>query len=340
MAATGFTPVYLYYSSTATNQPSAGNLGYGELAINITDGKLFYKDNANAVQVIGWKIVPVSAGGTGATSASITAFNNITGYTASGATGTTSTNLVFSTSPALTTPTITAPLVVTNTAGSSTIANYLQVVGATANNSNYPGIELKGGTLATTYPNIALGDGGLAININAGNSVSYPGVVNVNLDATVGFTVNTAASGTAVGALIVQLDRTVRPGVDNTSTLGSASYRWQVVYAGTGTINTSDETQKQQITDLTNAEKATAKKIKGLIKTFKFNDAVEKKGENARIHIGVIAQEVQSAFEQNGLDASRYGLFCSDICKDDDGNEFTRLGVRYEELLAFVIAGL
>src|SRR3989338_10024376 len=46
----------------------------------------------------------VAYGGTGAASASITAFNNITGYTATGATGTTSTNLVFSTSPTLTTP--------------------------------------------------------------------------------------------------------------------------------------------------------------------------------------------------------------------------------------------
>jgi hypothetical protein len=51
-------------------------------------------------------VLPVANGGTNASSASITAFNNITGYTASGATGTTSTNLVFSTSPSLTTPTL------------------------------------------------------------------------------------------------------------------------------------------------------------------------------------------------------------------------------------------
>lgn len=50
--------------------------------------------------------LPVTNGGTGASTASITSFNNITGYTASGATGTTSTNLVFSTSPTLTTPTL------------------------------------------------------------------------------------------------------------------------------------------------------------------------------------------------------------------------------------------
>ncbi|MDP3093693.1 MAG: hypothetical protein Q8N16_02920 [bacterium] len=50
--------------------------------------------------------VAVADGGTGGSTASITLFNNITGYTAAGATGTTSTNLVFSTSPALTTPTL------------------------------------------------------------------------------------------------------------------------------------------------------------------------------------------------------------------------------------------
>lgn len=68
MAQTGYTPIQLYYSSTTTNVPLAANLAYGELAINITDGKLFYKDNANAIQVIGWKTIPVSAGGTGLTS--------------------------------------------------------------------------------------------------------------------------------------------------------------------------------------------------------------------------------------------------------------------------------
>ena len=51
-------------------------------------------------------VLPIANGGTNASSASITAFNNITGYSASGATGTTTTNLVFSTSPSITTPTL------------------------------------------------------------------------------------------------------------------------------------------------------------------------------------------------------------------------------------------
>lgn len=72
MAQTGYTPILIYSSSTAAQAPSASNLTNStlgsELAINITDGKLFYKDNANVVQVIGWKVVPATAGGTGQTS--------------------------------------------------------------------------------------------------------------------------------------------------------------------------------------------------------------------------------------------------------------------------------
>ena len=68
MAQTNYTPIYLYNSGTATNTPLAANLGAGELAINYTDGKLFYKDNNAAIQVIGWKTTPTTAGGTGLTS--------------------------------------------------------------------------------------------------------------------------------------------------------------------------------------------------------------------------------------------------------------------------------
>jgi hypothetical protein len=68
MAQTNFTPISLYHSTTAAAAPTAGNLVPGELAINITDGKLFYEDNAGAVQVIAWKTTPASAGGTGQTS--------------------------------------------------------------------------------------------------------------------------------------------------------------------------------------------------------------------------------------------------------------------------------
>jgi hypothetical protein len=90
MAQTGFTPIQLYSSSTTGHAPSADNLlnnsTGSELAINITDGKLYYKDNGGSVQVIGWKTVPYSAGGTGLTAAPTNGqllIGNGTGYTLS-----------------------------------------------------------------------------------------------------------------------------------------------------------------------------------------------------------------------------------------------------------------
>jgi hypothetical protein len=71
--------------------------------------------------------LPVANGGTNASSAGIAAFNNITGYTASGATGTTSTNIVFSTSPTITTPTITGYIETAPTAVNSGISATLNI---------------------------------------------------------------------------------------------------------------------------------------------------------------------------------------------------------------------
>ena len=71
MAQTGYTPISLYYSATAGHVPLPANLINGELAVNIADGKLFYKDSGGTVQVLAWKIVPATAGGTGITSYAI-----------------------------------------------------------------------------------------------------------------------------------------------------------------------------------------------------------------------------------------------------------------------------
>lgn len=127
-----------------------------------------------------------------------------------------------------------------------------------------------------------------------------------------------------------------RPQPDGTLNLGSSGQRWATVYATTGTINTSDVNEKQDIADLSTVEKATAAAIKSKIKKFRFKDAVKLKGDDARVHVGVIAQDVEAAFKANGLDPERYGIFCKDIL--DDGS--VRYGVRYEELLAFIIGAL
>jgi hypothetical protein len=52
MAQSGYTPISLYYSSTTTNVPTNTNLVNGELAINIADGKLFFKNSSNVVKTM------------------------------------------------------------------------------------------------------------------------------------------------------------------------------------------------------------------------------------------------------------------------------------------------
>ncbi len=52
MAQTGFTPIQLYYSTTATNIPLAGNLAAGELALNTVDEKIYFKNSAGVVKLI------------------------------------------------------------------------------------------------------------------------------------------------------------------------------------------------------------------------------------------------------------------------------------------------
>jgi hypothetical protein len=115
----------------------------------------------------------------------------------------------------------------------------------------------------------------------------------------------------------------VHPGADNTQTLGAGSFRWSEVFAGTGTINTSDANEKQDIEELNAAEQEVAVALKGLIRKYRWIDAFEKKGDDARIHVGVMAQDVKQAFEDAGLDAEKYGVFCKDVwyTKDEEYTE-------------------
>lgn len=48
MAASGFTPISLYYATTAGAQPTTGNLVLGELGLNIADGVAYFKNSAGS----------------------------------------------------------------------------------------------------------------------------------------------------------------------------------------------------------------------------------------------------------------------------------------------------
>jgi len=192
----------------------------------------------------------------------------------------------------------------------------------------------SGGTVSATTitasSTITSTSGGGSASLGNSSVALYNGTTSMSNNGS-------AFTWTQSGTIVLAVSTTqFVPSPDNTLSLGSAGLRWTTVYATTGTINTSDRNDKQQIADLTAAEKAVGQALKGMIKTFKFNDAVQKKGADARIHFGVIAQDVQAAFQAQGLDADNYGVFCSDTLPDGT----TRLGVRYEELFSLIIGAL
>jgi hypothetical protein len=128
---------------------------------------------------------------------------------------------------------------------------------------------------------------------------------------------------------------------DNLVDLGSVSYRFDDIYATNGTIQTSDRNEKQDIEALSEAEQRVAVAAKGLLRKFRWKSSVEEKGDDARIHFGIIAQDLQAAFEAEGLDAGRYAMFIHSTWTDEEtGEERSRMGVRYSELLAFIIAAI
>lgn len=136
---------------------------------------------------------------------------------------------------------------------------------------------------------------------------------------------------------------------DDAISFGTASARYDNIYATNATIQTSDQTEKQDIAALTSTEMLVGKRISALFKTFRWKDKVASKGDNARTHTGIIAQDVQAAFTAEGLDAGDYSLFISSTwLVDSEGNEVeegtedavskTRMGIRYPELLSFLAA--
>ena len=198
--------------------------------------------------------------------------------------------------------------------------------------------------------NLTSGDYNTFIGYRSGQNASQAAVVTNSIaigDLSYTTGDNAVAIGSAVSSpanifTVCNSSHTFfRPGSDDSTANGGPSNRWSVVYSATGTINTSDLNEKEAIDDLSAAELAVASSIKGLIKKFKFKGSVQSKGSEARIHVGVIAQDVKTAFEAQGLNANDYGIFCSDTWVDEATNEEkTRLGIRYEELLAFVIAAI
>jgi uncharacterized protein DUF2793/endosialidase-like protein len=161
----------------------------------------------------------------------------------------------------------------------------------------------------------------------------------------------------------------LKPASDNVLSCGASGARWTEIWSATGTINTSDAREKTGLRPLGAAEARAIRRVIAGAGLFHRRDAVEKKGEAARLHAGVTAQAIADAFTAEGLDPGRYALFCADPlmeevappetpAKDDGesdrvisathlqpvldeaGAPVVRLGVRYDQLFAMALAVL
>lgn len=163
-------------------------------------------------------------------------------------------------------------------------------------------------------------------------------------------------------AASLPLSTTFAPTADDTHSLGDASGRWSEVFAGNGTINTSDAREKTEITPFTSNEIEASKELAKEIGTYKFLSAVEEKGDSARTHIGLTVQRAIEIMTANKLDPMSYGFICFNswgqeinavldgegkpVLDIDDNPTYEvtkeagdRYGFRYDQLNQFIIAG-
>ena len=141
------------------------------------------------------------------------------------------------------------------------------------------------------YPSnyTVLHSGGDAVNGRLQfTTTQYPQIYGNGTSLQLGVDTNAAVGVVLQGGVF-------REAGDGSLNLGNGSHRWAVVYAKTGSINTSDRNEKNTIADI-DPEQA-EKLIMGLKpSTFKFND-----GTSGRTHWGLISQDIEELLPQIGM---------------------------------------
>ena len=84
----------------------------------------------------------------------------------------------------------------------------------------------------------------------------------------------------------------------------SGTWTWD----GTAVQIISDQRLKQQISEIDDKLLDAWEDVE--LSQFKYNDAVDQKGDNARLHTGYVVQQIDSACKSHGVDVSQYGLYC------------------------------
>ena len=175
------------------------------------------------------------------------------------------------------------------------------------------GIQITTGSRNSLFGRIA----GLGLKAGSGNSVFGADVTSLASDLENNLIL---ASGGVIRLRHDATDLTVNGGVkpsnDNTVALGTASLRWSEVFAGTGTINTSDAREKTPLRGMTEPEVLAAKDMGKEIGIYQFLASVEKKGDNARQHVGLTVQRAVEIMTAHDLEPFSYGFICFDEWDD------------------------
>lgn len=118
-------------------------------------------------------------------------------------------------------------------------------------------------------------------------------------------------TNTASGGICIENNNNFYPtGPNGNMNLGVAAVKWKELYCVNGTINTSDARHKSAPTAIDDRVLDAWGDVHLI--AFKWLEAIREKGDDARWHTGVIAQQVRDAFAARGLDGTHYGLLCYD----------------------------
>jgi hypothetical protein len=127
-----------------------------------------------------------------------------------------------------------------------------------------------------------------------------------------------------------------------TYSLGTSGNRWGTIFSDTATINTSDASKKTPISFASERETRAATALTKEIGTYRFLEAIKRKGDDARVHIGLTVQRAIEIMRNHDLDPFSYAFICYDAAgvDPDTGLRFDEsYGFRYSELLAFLAIG-
>ena len=117
---------------------------------------------------------------------------------------------------------------------------------------------------------------------------------------------------------------------DNFVDIGASSSRFDDIFATNGTIQTSDQNEKNTITD---SDLGLDFVNRLAPKSYIFNG-------KTRTHYGLIAQDVETVLSDINKETSEFaGFIKSDISEEQDGSQY-RYGLRYTEFVGILIKAL